>query len=310
MRHLRNLRLKPNEDLLRQLNISMRQHDRSYICSSADALLPIIRYMLDWTFYAEGKRKGTPIRSSYVFLKERMQEDIGLTLTETDYWFVLGCLDAIVVQRQDGLFIIVDNEGDAANCRRIQAYDRVATFAALDQLSRDAQDKRRRSMITNGLTALRMEWELLKFAHKLKQFQGSAVSQLAITDFLREEGALIGRIHDIKRIAAERGWFQVKTRTRKEKLELTAENEDFVAQYRERVGKASNSEALNAILIAFRIMANTPINNASSAKPSFLTAPQPAISEVGIDIDDDELSNETGSRIDTWGEKLHEEALQ
>ncbi|MDW5418768.1 hypothetical protein R6242_19550 [Iodobacter sp. CM08] len=232
-----------------------------------DYLLSILRHMLDGIFYVEDRKKGTPLKSSFEFVANKVKEELGAVLTATDFWFVINCIDANVVRRNsDGIYIIIENENMTSQYSPIPMKDRdgaEVSFSVLDHLIRPIANNRRRAKITVGIKFLESEAEILKFANKLKRFQGATISQVAIVNFLKSIDAPSCRIDDIKRLACNRGFYSARSKVRNEQLELTDENAAFLKYYGISVGQPNMSNALNALIVRFRFIIKAPISNAT-----------------------------------------------
>lgn len=267
MKHIQSLRSKSDEELLRLLEITLRQRDRGFICSdNMEYLLSILRHMLDGIFYVEDRKKGTPLKSSFEFVANKVKEELGAVLTAPDFWFVINCIDANVVRRNsDGIYIIIENENMTSQYSPIPMKDRDGAdvaYSVLDHLIRPIADNRRRAKIIVGIKSLESEAEILLFANKLKRFQGATVSQVAIVNFLKSINAPSCRIDDIKRLACNRGFYSARSKVRNELLELSEENLAFLKAYGLKIGQSQLSNALNALIVRFRFVIQAPISNA------------------------------------------------
>lgn len=268
MKHLADLRNLSDAELTRLIQVtSERGGSRSYTFSkTADLLLPL-RWMLEWMFFLEGKKKGTPLRASFQFVRDKLRLLHQHELSECDYWYLLEVLDArIALRNTDGLYIIITDDMliDGGFCDRVQKiihhdiYEKYSHHI-LGQLSCDVnakQDER----VNIAIRSLELHYKNLEYAALLKAYRGTTISQTAISDFLRTQGAPIGSVHDIKKLAADRGWYPSRFRqAKKPRFELSKENEDFLRLYQSRSGLNDLNQALNNLVVSFRAINGQPL---------------------------------------------------
>ncbi len=270
MKHIADLRRLSDDELKRLIHVtSVRGGARTYTFSSAEDLLLPARWMLEWMFFLDGKKKGTPLRASYQFVKEKLKEKFNHELSAGDYWFLIEVLDVrIGLRSTDGLYIIVTDEmlidggvsdGAQKNIHH-EMFDKVSHHI-LGQLSCDVEvNSKQEDRVRIAMNSLEHHYRNLEYAALLKAYSGASITQTAISDFLRKEGAAIGAVHDIKKLAAERGWYPSRSRAvKKARYELSKENEDFLRVYQSRSGLSDLNQALNNLVVSFRAINGQPL---------------------------------------------------